>query len=148
MGPNIHSLQLLLKRQIAPPPTTEMASRTLLFAAVILSFVHPVPAPIPRCAPGRFLNSIIESDELAWVTGDMPGHPVEPCPYDKPKNAPKPERSLFWWIAEDPSRLPAELKVQGDFWTRKGLRRINDRFWQRYYGPGWFYKGKEVAKAY
>ena len=40
---------------------------------------------VRRCAPGRFLNSIIESDELAWVTGDMPGHPVEPCPYDKPK---------------------------------------------------------------
>ena len=64
------------------------------------------------------------------------------------QHAPKEERSLFWWIVADPSRLPAELKVQGDFWTQKGLRRINDRFWENYYGPGSFYNPrKEVTKA-
>ena len=33
----------------------------------------------------------------------------------------------------DFDRLPFELKVQGDFWTKKGLGRINDWFWERYF---------------
>ena len=43
----------------------------------------------PRCAPGRFINKIVESDGLEWLFGedgsDLPGHPVEPCPYSYPR---------------------------------------------------------------
>ena len=95
-----------------------------------ISYVSSV---VDRCAPGRFINKIVESDELEWLFGDLPGHPVEPCPYAYPRSAPREERSLFWFFLADFDRLPYELKVQGDFWTKKGLGRINDWFWERYF---------------
>lgn len=75
----------------------------------------------------------MESDELEWLFGDLAGHPVEPCPYKFSIFAPKEERSLFWFFLADFDRLPYELKVQKDFWTKKGLGRINDWFWKRYF---------------
>ena len=47
--------------------------------------------------------------------------------------APKEERSLFWFFLADFDRLPRELQLQKDFWTRKGLPRVNDWFWDKYF---------------
>ena len=40
------------------------------------------------------MNKVVESDDLAWLSSDLPGHPVEPCPYEDPADAPWEDRSI------------------------------------------------------
>ncbi len=86
-------------------------------------------APIPPCSPLRFINKIVESEDVAWLLGDLPGHPQRPCPQADPRTASNRDRYLSSFFLSDPNVLVDELRLESRFWTEKGLPRIHRRFW-------------------
>ena len=88
-------------------------------ALIVLLFSLCCYAPIPPCSPLRFINKIVESDELAWLLRDLPGHPVRPCPYENEEDAPAEERSLIAFFFGDTNRITDELRSESEFWTFK-----------------------------
>ena len=68
---------------------------------------------------------------MAWLLGDLPGHPVAPCAYEDWKDAPPVQRSLIHFFSQ-PGRAEQELRLEADFWANLGIPRLNARFWQLY----------------
>ena len=122
----------------------------LLLVVVVAFVLDPVVAPIPPCSPFKWINKVVESEELAWLLHDFPSHPVPPCRYEHDHEAPLEEQSLLAYFLKDTTRIEDELRSESNFWSQKGLSRLNRRFWEHYDGNGYTFLslGKDNEKKY
>ena len=94
---------------------------------LLCSFFSQIYAPLPRCGPFTFFNKFVEQRSLQWLFHDLPGHPVPPCPYRDPRDAPLSDRSIFLRPLSHPDNAFQETRRTIEFFIRKGFPRILKR---------------------
>jgi hypothetical protein len=59
-----------------------MFSKMIPFLILAAFCSSATGTPLPKCSPLRFINKIVESEGMLWITEGLPGHPVPDCDLD------------------------------------------------------------------
>ena len=106
---------------------------SFMVVLTVICLVGEIVAPIPPCSPFRYMNKVVESQEMAWLFGGLPGHPVAGnCPYASRFRAPLEEQSLLIYLLKNPNRITEEIRDGTTWFAEQGLKRINRRFWNNW----------------
>ena len=89
--------------------------------------ISGIVCPFAKCGSFTFLNKLVESPEWLWLFYDLPGHPVPPCPFKDPRQAPAEDRSVFFRPLSHPRSVPKEAINVVKFFKQKGFKRIARR---------------------
>ena len=100
---------------------------------LLLSLINGITCPFAPCGPLYPLNKLVEGESTRWFLYDMPGHPVAPCPYPNPRNAPLSQRSVLLRPYSHPDSAPIELFRTLRFMYAKALPRVARMLRKRFF---------------
>lgn len=92
-----------------------------LAAVILVIFVQPTPAPVPRCSPWLIINKLVESN--SWTSDSNPYFPVPPCEYGGPKEALNAGDHKAVFVLAEPEKIPRHNFYEFVWFLKTGLPR-------------------------